>query len=302
MHPPFLSEFLDDLRAVRGASEHSTAAYGRDLRDFYAFMQLHRGEPLTASKVADLKERDVRAWLAARMQRGLVASSNARALSALRSYVRYLHRVHGIENAAILQVASPKIPKALPKAPSEDQAMSALSALEEEEGTAAPWVAARNHALAMLLYGCGLRIAEALALAPGDIAGDSIRILGKGGKERIVPLLAVVRRALHDYLALSPYHPHNNALPLFVGVRGGALQPAIFQRLLQTMRRSYGLPESLTPHALRHGFATHLLSRGADLRDIQELLGHASLSTTQRYTKVDQARLLKAYQSAHPRA
>lgn len=292
--------FLQSMAHQARASAHTVASYSRDLRDFGFFMQNYLGAPLNASALAALKERDIRAWLAARLNRGMVATSNARALSALRSYVRYMHREHGTANTAILQVSSPKLPKALPRAPSEEQAASALAAMGDDDIT--PWIAARNHALAALLYGAGLRISEALSLQADAVSGDSIRILGKGGKERIVPLLAVVRSALQDYMEASPYHDIKADMPLFVGVHGKRLQPAVFQRLVQQIRRSYGLPESLTPHALRHGFATHLLGRGADIRDIAELLGHASLSTTQRYTKVDTQRLLKAYKSAHPRA
>lgn len=301
MHAPHLDGFLEEMAHNRRASSHTCASYARDLRDFAMFMQEYLGEPISAHHIPSLKERDVRAWLAARLKRGMVASSNARALSALRSYVRYLHRNHGIENAAILQVASPKRAATLPKAPSESQASAALEALSDSEHHA-PWIVARNHALAMVLYGCGLRISEALSLRAGDANADSIRIIGKGGKERVVPMLAVVQKSLKDYLSQSRYHGNDAGAPLFVGERGKPLQPAIFQRLVQQIRREYGLPESLTPHALRHAFATHLLSRGVDIRDIAELLGHASLSTTQLYTKIDTQRLLSAYKNAHPRA
>jgi integrase/recombinase XerC len=203
-------------------------------------------------------------------------------------------------------VPTPKLDQPLPKAPNLAPARATLDGLEA--GDTKPWLGARNHALAMLLYGCGLRIREALALTLGDIRSDtdSLRVLGKGKKERQVPLLPVIRQAIQDYLAQSPYHEasfHRAAeFPLFVGKRGKKLQPAVFQRTLQHLRRSYGLPDSLTPHALRHAFATHLLSNGAELRDIQELLGHESLSTTQRYTHVDTSRLLAAYNAAHPSA
>ena len=180
--------------------------------------------------------------------------------------------------------------------------MQALDALGDDDEAMAPWLAARNHALAMLLYGCGLRISEALSLRVRDVQGSAVRVLGKGKKERVVPLLTVVREAIAAYLEASPYHGGDGEKPLFLGARGKVLQPAIFQRLVRDLRRALGLPESVTPHALRHAFATHLLGRGVDIRDIQELLGHASLNTTQRYTKVDTARLLSAYKDAHPRA
>lgn len=302
MLAPHVSEFLEELAHTRQASAHTQGSYARDLRDFTLFMTEYLGEEVSLHTLSKLKERDVRAWLAARMNRGLVAASNARALSALRSYIRYLARQHDFENAAILQVSSPKRTPPLPKAPSESQTMQALDALSDEDEVMSPWIAARNHALAMLLYGCGLRISEALSLTARDVQGDSLRIIGKGKKERVVPLLSVVRDAITGYIEASPYHGADGTMPLFVGARGKALQPAIFQRLVRDMRRSLGLPESVTPHALRHAFATHLLGRGVDIRDIQELLGHASLNTTQRYTKVDTTRLLNAYKNAHPRA
>jgi integrase/recombinase XerC len=246
----------------------------------------------------------VRSWLAYRVQRGFAKSSNARALSAVRTFFKYLNHHAGIRNLAAQQVPTPKRDKPLPKAPDERQARAALDGLEDDGNV--PWIAARDHALAMLLYGCGLRISEALALKLGDIAPSvgGIRVLGKGKKERQVPMLPVIEQALRAYLDQSPYHEdafHRPPdFPLFVGLRGRKLQPAVFQRTLQRLRRRYGLPESLTPHALRHAFATHLLSNGAELRDIQELLGHESLSTTQRYTHVDATRLLAAYNAAHP--
>jgi integrase/recombinase XerC len=290
----------DELAGVRRASAHTLTSYTHDLTDFFGFLTQYRGENIALKTLPSLHEREVRAWLAARHARGMKAASNARAVSSLRNFCKFLHRHVGLEVKAALQVATPKLSKPLPKAPSEAQAQVALEALSEHE--AAPWVAARNHALAMLLYGCGLRISEALNLTLGDVQGDTLRILGKGKKERLVPLLAVVKQAIDAYVAQCPHHRAWLGDLLFFGVQGKPLQPAIFQHVMQQLRRDYGLPESLTPHALRHAFATHLLSAGADLRDIQELLGHTSLSTTQRYTKVDTARLLEAYKNAHPRA
>lgn len=204
-------------------------------------------------------------------------------------------------HSAIFHVRMPKLSKPLPKALSADQSMQAvmgIGTLHEE-----PWVAQRDTALLMLIYGCGLRISEALSLRVGDLppAGSSLRIHGKGNKERVVPLLAIVRDAIDTYLGLCPHHnPRNPKADIFVGVKGGTLQPAIFQKQLRHLRSWLGLPESATPHAFRHSFATHLLATGGDLRDIQELLGHESLSTTQRYTHVDSERLLAAYRDAHP--
>lgn len=310
--PPIAAEvqqqlrgWLKEMAAVRRASTHSVQAYLHDVSGFIAFLHQHQGHSITLDRLAVLEERDIRSWLAYRVGRGYAKSSNARALSAVRTFFKHLNQHAGIRNLAALQVPTPKRDKPLPKAPNIAQTRAAMEGMEDH---AEPWIGARNHALAMLLYGCGLRISEALNLTLGDIApeSESLRILGKGRKERQVPLLPVVRQAMHDYLAQSPYHEvafhRPPSFPLFVGQRGRKLQPAVFQRSIQQLRRAYGLPESLTPHALRHAFATHLLSNGADLRDIQELLGHESMSTTQRYTHVDTARLMEAYNAAHPSA
>jgi integrase/recombinase XerC len=300
-----LRAWLKEMAGVRRASSHSVQAYLHDVSGFLAFLHQHHGRGLDLAQLATIEERDIRAWLAYRVERGYAKSSNARALSAVRTFFKHLNTHAGIRNLAALQVPTPKLDKPLPKAPNLAQARATLDGLEEN---AEPWIGARNHAIAMLLYGCGLRISETLNLTLGDVTPEkeSIRILGKGKKERQAPLLPVVRKAIEYYLAQSPYHeaafkrPANFAL--FVGLRGKKLQPAVFQRSLQHLRRAYGLPESLTPHALRHAFATHLLGNGADLRDIQELLGHESMSTTQRYTHVDTTRLMAAYNAAHPSA
>jgi integrase/recombinase XerC len=298
-----LRAWLREMAGVRRASSHSVTAYMHDVSGFLAFLFQHYGTALTLAVLEKTEERDIRAWLAYRAQKGYAKSSNARALSAVRTFFKHLNTHAGIRNLAALQTATPKRDKPLPKAPSEAQARAALERFSERNPE--PWIAARDHAIALLLYGCGLRISEAMNLTVADVAqgGDSLRILGKGNKERQVPLLTLVRKAIEEYLAQSPHHWHQDAgYPLFVGARGKKLQPAVFTRCLQQMRREMGLPESLTPHALRHGFATHLLSRGAELRDIQELLGHVSLSTTQRYTHVDASRLMEAYNAAHPSA
>jgi integrase/recombinase XerC len=296
-----LRAWLKELTAVRRASAHSATAYLHDVSGFLAFLFQHHGKALTLEDLEKLEERDIRSWLAYRAGRGYAKSSNARALSAVRTFFRHLNEHAGIRNLAALQTATPKLDKPLPKAPSEKQARAALDAFAEQDRPA--WIAARDHAIAMLLYGSGLRISEALGLTVADVAtgGDTLRVLGKGNKQRQVPLLTLVRKAIDDYLAQSPHHWHQDAsFPLFVGLRGKKLQAAIFSRTVQRIRREMGLPETLTAHALRHGFATHLLSHGAELRDIQELLGHVSLSTTQRYTHVDTARLMEAYNDAHP--
>lgn len=298
-----LRNWIRELVAVRRASQHSVNAYLHDVSGFLAFLHQHRGAALGLPELETLEERDVRAWIAYRAGRGFAKTSNARALSAVRTFFRHLHRHAGITNAVPLQISGPKLDKPLPKAPNEAQASAALEGLERSERLA--WIAARDHALAILLYGCGLRISEALSLTIGDVTQGqtSLRIVGKGGKERQVPMLNIVAKSLEDYLSKSPHHWRDDkTIPLFMGARGKKLQPAVFQRTVQTLRRKLGLPESLTPHAMRHAFATHLLSRGAELRDIQELLGHSSLSTTQRYTHVDASRLLAAYEAAHPSA
>ena len=299
-----LRNWLRDLSAVRRASAHSVEAYAHDVSGFFAFLFQHQGKAVTLADLEALEERSVRSWLAYRVGRGYAKSSNARALSALRTFFRHLNEHAGIRNLAALQTATPKLDKPLPKAPNERGAKATLDAFAAQENQP-EWIAARDHAIALLLYGCGLRISEALNLTVADVTHDlgSLRILGKGNKERQVPLLTLIKQAIDDYLKQSPHHwQQDKNFPLFVGLRGKKLQAAIFTRTLQKIRREMGLPESLTPHALRHGFATHLLSRGAELRDIQELLGHVSLSTTQRYTHVDTTRLMSAYNAAHPSA
>jgi integrase/recombinase XerC len=301
-----LRAWLKEMAAVRRASQHSIEAYLHDVSSFLAFLHQHQAASIDLAQLENMEERDVRSWLAYRAGRGYAKSSNARALSAVRTFFRYLNDHAGVRNLAPLQVATPKLDKPLPKAPNVAQTNAALQGLEEGERD--PWIMARDHAIAMLLYGCGLRLSETLNLTLANVAesNSSIRVLGKGKKERQVPLLSVVRQAIDNYLAQSPYHEkafnRPGDFPLFVGLRGKPLQQAVGRRTVQQLRRHYGLPESLTPHALRHAFATHLLSNGAQLRDIQELLGHESLSTTQRYTHVDATRLLAAYNAAHPDA
>jgi integrase/recombinase XerC len=295
--------WLKELAAVKRASSHSITAYLHDISGFMAFLSQHKAAGVTLPMLEQLEEREIRAWLAYRVTKGYAKSSNARALSAVRTFYRYLNMNAGIDNLAPMQVTPPKLDKPLPKAPTELQADALMDEIniQDKDG----WIVARDNAVALLLYGCGLRISEAMNLTVGDVDHErnALRILGKGNKTRLVPLLTVVKKGLAEYLEQSPWHSTRDPqAPFFVGKRGKKLQPAIFTRMLQDIRRRMGLPESLTPHALRHAFATHLLSHGAELRDIQELLGHASLSTTQRYTHVDASRLLAAYNDAHPSA
>ncbi len=287
------------LREEKRRAAPTLDAYTRDVEAFFAFMTAHRGEALDEKALAALSLQEARAWLAMRQQEGFSATSTARALAAIRSFFHYLDKSEGVQNAAIMHLRTPKRAASLPKALSAAQAEQALSGLE----AAGDWVAQRDLALLLLLYGAGLRIAEALSLSQGAIAEGTTALVvrGKGDKERQVPLLPVIGEAIAAYRAACPFALEAGD-PLFVGARGGRLNAGVFQKRLRQLRRALNLPETATPHAFRHSFATHLLSAGGDLRSIQELLGHASLSTTQRYTKIDSERLLSAYTAAKPRA
>jgi len=289
------------LGGERRLSPHTAAAYGADLAAFLDFLAEHLGETPDLGDLAALRAADFRAWLARRAAGGGARSSAARAMSVLRSFFRFLDRRGLARNAALATVRTPKLPAAVPKALTESDAGAALDGAESEARL--PWLGARDLAIFTLLYGCGLRLSEALGLARRDAppAAGMLRVLGKGGKTRLVPVLPVVAEAVAAYLAACPY-PLSAEGPLFLGARGGPLNPRLVQRRMAELRAAAGLPETATPHALRHSFATHLLAGGGDLRTIQELLGHASLSTTQRYTAVDAARLLAVYDKAHPRA
>ncbi|TCL72747.1 tyrosine recombinase XerC [Rhizobium sp. BK251] len=293
--------WLSSLGEERRLSGHTLDAYERDTRQFLTFLTGHLGGPTTIKDIQTLRPADLRAFLAARRKAGSGARSLGRNLAGLRSFLRFLERKGLVNAAGAAAIRSPKQPKSLPKPLSDGQALTVVndgSQLHDE-----PWISARDAAVLTLLYGCGLRISEALALTPEDLrsGASALRIIGKGNKTRLVPLLPAVVEAVEKYRALCPYHLEP-AEPLFRGARGGKLQPAIIQRAMQGLRSAFGLPETATPHALRHSFATHLLAGGGDLRTIQELLGHASLSTTQIYTGVDSSRLLEVYDKAHPRA
>jgi integrase/recombinase XerC len=286
-------------------SPKTTEAYSRDVRQFLGFLADHLGGSPTLRQLARLTPADVRAFLAARRAGGIGGRSLMRSLAGLRSFARFLEREGKGQVGALAAVRAPKIAKSLPKPVSAAAATRLLDpqmrAGEERE----PWVLARDAAVLALLYGSGLRISEALGLTRGQIpapgAGDAITVTGKGNKQRMVPVLPQVLRAVADYVALCPYDLPADG-PLFVGAKGGPLSPRIVQLTMARLRGALGLPDSATPHALRHSFATHLLSRGGELRAIQELLGHASLSTTQIYTAVDADRLLAVYRATHPRA
>jgi len=292
--------FLSYLQAERRASPLTVEAYRRDLRFFLDFLHGHLGGPPALADLAALRETDLRAWLAAEAGQGRGNRTRARHLSAIRSFFRYLARRHGVDNAAARLLGSPRVAPPLPRALAAGEALALASDIGEVSDT--PFTQTRDIALFTLLYGCGLRIAEALGLDVGAAprAGRPLRVIGKGSKERLVPVLPAVVTAVTDWLALHPGAGDPRA-PLFVGVRGERLNPGVAQRTMRNYRRLAGLPEHATPHALRHSFATHLLAGGADLRAIQELLGHASLSTTQRYTSVDEAKLLEVFHRTHPK-
>ncbi|MGL4438223.1 MAG: tyrosine recombinase XerC [Bosea sp. (in: a-proteobacteria)] len=299
-----VSKWLASLEHERRLSPHTLEAYQRDVMQFLGFLHGHLGEAATFVGLSGLKPLDVRAFLAARRRDGVESRTLMRQLASLRSFARHLER-HGLAKAsAIVNVRGPKVPKTLPRPIAAPQARALTNVATRAGEERAPWIIARDAAVIALLYGCGLRISEALTLQRRDapINGkDSVIVLGKGGKRRETPVIAPVSSAISDYLAQCPWTLPGEG-PLFVGAKGGRLSPRIIQLSVERMRGALGLSSSATPHALRHSFATHLLGRGGDLRAIQDLLGHASLATTQIYTKVDSARLLSAYRNAHPRA
>jgi len=326
-----IEAWLHHLGVERRLSGKTLEAYRRDVLQFLGFLAGHRGGAPSLKELAALKPADVRAFMAARRADNIGSRSLMRALAGVRAFARFLERNGKGKVGALAAVRAPKIAKTLPR-PLPVGAAKSLADPDIAAGDGrAPWIHARDAAVLALLYGCGLRIAEALGLKRGDIghlpahsresgnpnvktknwvpasAGTSgkevgaITVTGKGRKQRMVPLLLQVQKLIADYLVLCPYHPDAHA-PLFVGAKGGPLSPRLVQLAMARLRGALGLPETATPHALRHSFATHLLARGGDLRAIQELLGHASLSTTQIYTEVDADRLIEAYRSAHPRA
>jgi integrase/recombinase XerC len=295
--------WLAYLNHERRSSPRTLEAYGDAARRYVNFLEQHQGGALSVSAMGEVGAADLRAFLASRRQgpKPLSPRSLSQTLSAVRALHRWLDRRLEVGNSAIALVRGPRVTPGVPRPISEDQALGLIAepALDPDRED---WEVARDQALITLLYGCGLRISEALSLSRGDAPlGETIRITGKGGKTRIVPVLPLVRQAIDAYLAALPL-PLPPEAPLFRARRGGAYSPRHAQAMMQLLRGRLGLPASATPHALRHSFATHLLGAGADLRSIQELLGHASLSTTQRYADVDAAALLTAYSSAHPRA
>jgi integrase/recombinase XerC len=297
-----VARWSETLGGLRRMSPKTLEAYGRDVEQFVRFLARHLGGPPTVAAVTALTPADFRAFLADRRRTGVTAATLARGLSGIRSLVRHLEREGHGSSAASAAVRTPKTPRRLPRPLPVGDALAVVDGdrqLAEE-----PWIAARDAAVLSLLYGSGLRISEALGLVRADApppAGGTLRVTGKGGRTRLVPVLPKVAAAVADYLRLCPYGGGPDA-PLFVGARGGPLRARVVQLAVERLRGALGLPDSATPHALRHSFATHLLGAGGDLRTIQELLGHASLGTTQMYTAVDAVRLVAAWEEAHPRA
>ncbi|MEZ5923099.1 MAG: tyrosine recombinase XerC [Hyphomicrobiaceae bacterium] len=293
--------WLTHLSGERGLAEKTLEAYARDVRQFLASLEVQLGHQPCLADMATLEPKVFRTFMSSRRRLGTAPRSLARQMSAIRMFFRHLDSHELAQNRAVMAVALPRVPHAIPKPLTVEKALAVVGG---DPQAAEDWIKARDAAVMLLLYGSGLRISEALGLkrkeAPVD-GRDILIIQGKGGKERLVPVLPVTIEAIRRYLELCPY-PLDAGGPLFLGAKGGPLSPRIIQLLIERLRLQLGLPETATPHALRHSFATHLLSAGADLRQIQELLGHASLSTTQTYTEVDRDRLLEIYDAAHPRA
>jgi integrase/recombinase XerC len=293
-----LKLFLSSLRHEKRASPNTLRAYGDDVGRFLAFQRGHLGGAVSEKSLAALRPADIRAFIAARRGEGLGAGGIQRALAAIRGFYKFLAREGILENAAPRAVRTPRVRRGLPRPLSESEAVRAIEEAGEHD---VEWLGARDAALLTLLYGAGLRISEALSLKRGDVPlSESLTILGKGRKERVVPVLPLLRAAVDDYAARIPFTGAPSA-PLFLSRRGRPMSAREAQALMQKLRGRLGLSERATPHALRHSFATHLLQGGGDLRSIQELLGHASLSTTQTYTAVDMRQLMETYQNAHPR-
>ena len=287
------------LQHDRRRSAHTVRAYAATAHRLIAFLGRYRGEAIHPAELTSLEAADLRAFLADRRAGGLGAASAARELSGVRAFLRYAAEQQGV-SAQLPRTRAPKRPRTLPRPAAPEEAMSLAE--NAAEAASAPWIGARDLAILLLLYGAGLRVAEALSFTAAVLPiGSTLRVTGKRAKTRIVPIVPAVREAIGDYVRQCPY-PLSGGAPLFVGARGGPLNPDLVRRSVAAARRRLGLPDTLTPHALRHSFATHLLARGADLRSLQELLGHASLSSTQIYTAVDAARLLDVYRHAHPRA
>lgn len=298
----YVAAFVEYLTRTKRYSAHTAAAYEFDICDFLRFYSEFVGHDISPRDMAGADTLCFRGWMAARQRRGLTHKSTARALSSLRGFYRFLNKTYDIKNDAIGLIASPKIPRTLSKAIDAADVSNMHDAIRVIDASE-PWIAARDWALVLLIFGCGLRISEALGLNNEDVRGrpDVLRINGKGNKQRIVPVLPAVYDGIEKYTALCPFG-NVSGEPLFRSVRGLPMSPRMAQKVVVNVRSYLQLPDYLTPHALRHTFATALLADGADLRSLQELLGHSSLSATQLYTKVNMTDIMKAYDSAHPRA
>jgi integrase/recombinase XerC len=301
VHPAqaLAARWASHLQHDRRRSPHTVRAYVATAHRLIHFLGRYRGESIEAAGLLDISAPDLRAFLAERRGEGLGAASAARELSGVRAFLNYAAEQQG-QHAQLPRTRAPKRPRTLPRPAAPDEAVELAE--NAAEAASAPWIGARDLAILLLLYGAGLRVAEAMSLSPAILPiGSTLRVTGKRSKTRVVPIVPAVREAIEEYVKQCPY-PLKGGEHLFVGARGGPLNPDLVRRSVAAARKRLGLPNSLTPHALRHSFATHLLARGADLRSLQELLGHASLSSTQIYTAVDAARLLDVYRHAHPRA
>jgi integrase/recombinase XerC len=297
-----IAEFINYLLKTKNYSSHTAIAYENDIRDFTGFYEKFKGADVFITDLSRIDTIAFRSWLADRQRRGLAHKSTARALSSVRAFYKYMAKSHGVKNDAIGLISSPKVPRKLSKAIEASDITNMRDAIKEI-GADEPWVAARDWALVVLIFGCGLRISEALGLINADVRGrpGTLRILGKGGKERLVPVLSTVNDAIEKYIALRPFGKDMGD-PLFRSVRGLPMSSRMAEKVIEKLRNYLQLPDYVTPHALRHTFATALLAGGADLRSLQELLGHSSLSTTQLYTKVNMTEISNIYAAAHPRA
>ena len=298
-----LAAWMLHLRTEKQFAANTLAAYERDIRQLLEFLASKEGRAVTLGRLNQLEAQDLRGFMAARRGDDVCSRSLSRALSAMRTFFRFLERAGLLKNRAVLNIALPKVPLSLPRPLTIAKAKDVMAESGEAEARGQEkWIGARDKAALLLLYGAGLRIGEAMGLTGAVLPlSETLRVTGKRGKMRVVPLLPQVRAAIDAYVALCPY-PMNRDEMLFRGARGGPLSPALIRRAVQGARGRLGLSDRTTPHALRHSFATHLLGRGADLRSLQELLGHASLSSTQVYTQVDAAHLMDVYRNAHPRA
>ena len=294
-----VESWLESKQALDGLSRQSVNSYRRDVLGFLAFMRIHKGAQITLAVLGQVGLREVRSWMADAHVRGLSARSVARSLSSVKGFFRWLSEYHDIDASAVVSVRAPKFPSKLPRPISRQDTRNII----KQAGKAPQsgnWIAARDVAVLILLYGCGLRISEALSLTWSDLPlKETLRIQGKGGKERLVPVLPAVVNAVDSYARQCPFKPVPDG-PLFLGKQGKQLNPRTVRKVMERARQALGMPATATPHALRHSFATHLLESSSDLRSVQELLGHASLSTTQAYTGIDQARLMEVYEAAHP--